>query len=96
LTIIDALGLLAGGMTTAAFIPQLLKLHASKSGEDLSLVMMMVFSAGVFLWLVYGLMIASLPLIIANVVTLMLSLAILLLKIHYARRRAAARGPEPS
>lgn len=50
-----------------------------------------MFSAGVALWLVYGIMIRSLPVIIANVVTLGLAFAILALKIRYSRRGAAKR-----
>ncbi len=83
----DLLGLTAGALTTIAFVPQLLKLHATKSGRDISLGMMLIFSLGVLLWLVYGLLIGSLPLILANVVTLALALIILILKLRYARRR---------
>lgn len=93
LTPIDFLGLVAGGLTTVAFVPQVLKIYASKSGEDISLGMMLIFSLGVILWLVYGLLILSKPLIIANIITLSLSSAIVYLKVRYARqrnRRAAA------
>ena len=82
----DLIGLLAGALTTLAFVPQLLKIYASKSGKDVSARMFVIFSAGVALWLVYGIMIRSLPVIIANIITLALALAIMALKIHYRRR----------
>ena len=84
---IDLLGLVAGGLTAVAFVPQVLKIYATKSGEDISLVMMLIFSLGVILWLIYGLLILSRPLIVANILTLSLSVAVLYLKIRYARRR---------
>jgi MtN3 and saliva related transmembrane protein len=79
----DALGLLAGTLTTIAFLPQLLKTWKSKSARDVSLVMMITFSIGVFLWIVYGIAIEAMPIIVANVVTLTLALLILILKIRY-------------
>lgn len=85
---IDYVGLVAGALTTFAFVPQVLKIYASKSGEDISLWMMLIFSLGVVLWLVYGLVITSPPLIITNVVTLALALVIVVLKVRYARHRA--------
>lgn len=89
----DLIGLLAGVLTTIAFVPQLLKIYATKSGKDVSARMFVMFSAGVALWLVYGIMIRSLPVIIANVVTLGLAVAIMALKIHYGRRETANRRP---
>jgi MtN3 and saliva related transmembrane protein len=81
--LIDALGLLAGTLTTIAFLPQLLKTWKSKSARDVSLVMMITFSIGVFLWIVYGIAIEAMPIIAANVVTFTLALLILILKIRY-------------
>lgn len=49
LNLIDLLGLFAGALTTLAFVPQVLKIYASKSGEDISLFMMLTFSLGVIL-----------------------------------------------
>jgi MtN3 and saliva related transmembrane protein len=83
--LIDTLGLLAGTLTTIAFFPQLYKTWKSKSARDVSLVMMITFSIGVFLWLVYGLVIHAMPVIVANAVTLVLALLIVLLKIRYMR-----------
>jgi MtN3 and saliva related transmembrane protein len=88
----DLIGLVAGVLTTVAFVPQLLKIYASKSGKDVSARMFIIFSAGVALWLVYGIVIRSAPVIIANLVTLLLSIAIMALKVYYGRRE---RGGEP-
>lgn len=77
------LGLLAGTLTTIAFFPQLAKTWKTKSAGDMSFAMLATFCTGVFLWLVYGVMIQSWPVILANTVTLVLAGAILALKIKY-------------
>ena len=79
------LGLIAGSLTTVAFVPQVLKTWRSKSGNDISLGMFLLFSAGVLMWLIYGILIDALPVILANGITLLLSLAILSLKLRYRR-----------
>ncbi|MBH0201164.1 MAG: SemiSWEET transporter [Nitrospira sp.] len=77
------LGLTAGTLTTVAFIPQLAQAWTSKSTGDLSWGMVITFSTGVLLWLVYGIWIDSLPVILANTVTLLFQIGIILLKIRY-------------
>lgn len=77
------LGLLAGFLTTIAFVPQVLKIWRSKHAKDISLGMFILFSIGVLLWIVYGIRIGSWPLILANGVTLTLALVILALKLYY-------------
>jgi len=86
--IIDSIGLVAGVLTTGAFVPQVWKIYRSKSGKDVSARMFWMLSAGVVLWLFYGIQLQSLPLILTNGVTLVLSLAIIALKIRYSRPRA--------
>ncbi len=81
----DALGLAAGTLTTVAFVPQLLRIIKMRSAHDISWWMFSIFSVGVVLWLWYGIREEALPLIIANVVTLALAAAILLLKWRYGR-----------
>jgi len=81
--LIDILGWIAGTLTTIAFFPQLLKTWTTKSAKDVSLVMMVTFCVGVFLWLVYGLAIDAMPVVVTNSVTLILALLILILKIKY-------------
>jgi MtN3 and saliva related transmembrane protein len=77
------LGLTAGTLTTVAFIPQLAKALRSKSTGDLSWGMVLTFTIGVLLWLIYGIWIDSPPVILANAVTLLLQLGIISLKIKY-------------
>lgn len=80
---VTLLGLAAAALTTAAFLPQLLKTWRSKSAKDVSLSMLITFSIGVFLWLIYGVCIQSLPVILANLLTFVLSSINLILKIRY-------------
>jgi MtN3 and saliva related transmembrane protein len=80
---VEAVGALAGILTTIAFIPQVVKTWRSHSAEDISLFMFLLFSTGVALWLVYGIAIASVPVIAANAITLILALSILVLKVRY-------------
>jgi len=77
------LGLLAGACTTFGFVPQLVKILQTKSTHDISLWMYVVISTGILLWLIYGLIIGSVPVIAANSVTLVISIMILVLKLRY-------------
>lgn len=79
----EQLGLIAGALTTLAFVPQVLKIWNSKQANDVSLTTFAIFSGGVALWLIYGLRVGSWPIILANGVTLVLALFILLLKWHF-------------
>ncbi len=80
---VTTLGLTAGTLTTVAFIPQLAKALKSKSTGDLSWGMVLTFTIGVLLWLIYGIWIDSLPVILANAVTLLFQIGIISLKIKY-------------
>ena len=86
MTGIDLLGFAAGALTTCAFWPQLQKTWTSKSAGDVSLGMLAIFSAGVCLWFLYGLVLYSWPIIVTNAVTLLLTGAILVLKVRYRTR----------
>ncbi len=77
------LGYVAGALTTIAFLPQVIQTWKTKSTKDISLVMFVTFCTGVFLWLIYGFLIGSYPVIIANIATLLLAMIILSLKIKY-------------
>lgn len=79
----NLLGVSAGTLTTAAFVPQALKIWRSKSAKDVSFGMFLTFSTGVLLWLLYGIAIGAAPVIITNVITLALSILIVILKIRY-------------
>lgn len=82
----NAIGMMAAICTTVSFVPQLIRVWQLRSAREISLTMFLVFSLGVFLWLVYGVFIQSAPVILANAVTLALSLAILALKVRFGRR----------
>lgn len=77
------IGFIAGILTTIAFVPQVLEIWKRKSAKDVSLRMYAIFVAGVALWLVYGLVQESAPIIFANAVTLALAVAILWMKLRY-------------
>ncbi len=77
------IGFFAGVLTTIAFVPQALDIWRKKSAKDVSLIMYAIFAAGVALWLVYGLVQESAPIIFANAVTLALAGAILWMKLRY-------------
>lgn len=84
---IDTLGFLAGTLTTLSFVPQVAKAWRTRSTGDLSLTMLVAFTSGVLLWLIYGMVLGSLPVILANAVTLGLSGVLLALKLLRARRQ---------
>jgi MtN3 and saliva related transmembrane protein len=80
---ITTLGITAGILTTIAYLPQLIKTWQSKSAGDISWTMLIVLCLGIILWLAYGLAIHDLPILLANIVTLLLAGVILILKIRY-------------
>lgn len=81
MTGVDILGFAAGTLTTLAFVPQVIKTWKTGSTKDFSLLWLLSFSIGVGMWLVYGLLLGSMPIIIANGATLLLILIILLVKL---------------
>ena len=78
----DLIGYAAGVMTTVAFLPQAIKVWRTRSARDLSLGMYLIFTGGVGLWLIYGLLLRAWPLVAANAVTFVLAGAILLYKLR--------------
>ncbi len=76
-------GYLAAVMTTLAFVPQAIKTIRTKDTRSISLGMYVVFTAGIAMWLVYGIALDSMPMILANVVTFLLSATILGLKLKH-------------
>ena len=83
---IDAIGLLAGLLTTISFLPQLIAVYRTKSARDLSYAYLLTFASGIVLWLVYGFLIDSPPVKIANAATLTLLVLIIILKARYDRK----------
>ena len=82
----QALGFIAAILTTAAFVPQVLKTWKTKSAEGLSLEMYVIFCTGVLLWLVYGIANRDFPIIAANAVTLVLSAILVYFKLRFRNR----------
>jgi MtN3 and saliva related transmembrane protein len=77
---VQTLGFAAGTLTAVAFLPQVIKTFRTRSAGDLSTAMLLAQTTGVALWIVYGVAIGSLPVIMANVVTLVLALLLLAVK----------------
>lgn len=82
-TQIDLIGYIAAACTTLCWLPQALRTLRLKDTKALSLWTQSLFSLGIGLWLVYGIAVWSLPIIIANALTLVLSLSLVALKIRY-------------
>jgi MtN3 and saliva related transmembrane protein len=83
LTLIDSVGFVAGALTTAAFVPQVVKSWQTRDLSGVSLRMYSLFTLGVALWLAYGLMLMSWPVIVCNAITLMLAGGVLALKVRH-------------
>ena len=83
---IEFFGYFAAILTTAAFLPQLIKTLKTKKADDVSLLTLIMFLCGVGSWIVYGYAISSIPILIANTITLILNFFILISKIYYGRK----------
>ena len=81
----DLIGSAAGTLTTVAFVPQVLKAWRTRSVADLSLWMLLAFTTGVALWVLYGVKTHALPLIVTNGATLCLALILLSMKLRSRR-----------
>ncbi len=81
LLITEMIGLIAGVFTTIAYLPQVIKVVKTKSTEDISLWMFVIMNTGIAMWLIYGILLNAIPIILANSLTLFLSLTILWYKI---------------
>ena len=90
---VQDLGFVAAFCTTAAFVPQLMRVIRLRSAREISLPTFLLFSIGVFLWLLYGLDTGSKPVIASNCVTLVLSVSILFLKLRYGRQSGERTEP---
>tara|TARA_Y100001968_G_scaffold117116_1_gene106510 strand:+ start:504 stop:776 length:273 start_codon:yes stop_codon:yes gene_type:complete len=84
---IDLFGFLAALLTTIAFLPQLYKTWETKSADDVSLIMLILFIAGLIFWIIYGLKIHSTPILLANVITFIFNFSILILKLIYNKKK---------
>lgn len=81
--IIEILGYISATLTTIAFLPQIIKTLKTKSAKDVSMGMFVLFTTGVFLWIIYGALTNTMPVLIANAVIFCLALTQIILKIKY-------------
>ena len=82
----DFFGYFAAILTTSAFLPQLIKTLKTKKADDVSLITLIMFLSGVGSWIIYGYKISSFPILIANIITFILNLLILISKIYYSKK----------
>ena len=79
----EIIGLVAAVLTTSAYVPQVYKTWKTKSAGNISLTMYIDMFSGIILWLIYGIHLNSLAMIVANIVTAILTLIILIFKLRY-------------
>ena len=79
----DWMGGIAATLTTGSFIPQVWRVWQTRHTKDISLLMYAFFTAGVALWLAYGVLLGAWPIIIANSITLLLAGTVLILKLRF-------------
>jgi len=83
---VEFFGYFAAVLTTLAFLPQLIKTLNTKKAEDVSSITLIMFLTGVLSWIIYGYKISSTPILIANIITFILNLLILIFKITFSRK----------
>ncbi|MCD6211080.1 hypothetical protein DRN80_02255 [Methanosarcinales archaeon] len=79
-------GLIAGFMCITSFIPQILKGYRTKKLDDLSYLLLSFMGSGMFLWILYGIHIGSIPVIITNVMGVCCNILLLVMKFIYSKR----------
>ena len=80
---IDWIGYVAAVLTTISFVPQVWQIWGTKITKGISLRMYVLFTTGVGLWLVYGIMITAWPMILVNTITVILAALVLILKLRH-------------
>ena len=80
------LGYFAGFLTTVSLVPQVVKIWKTKSATDFSLMMLLIWCTGISCWLVYGVLLNAVPIILWNISTLLLAIAILVMKLKFKNR----------
>ena len=83
ISLIDGIGYIAATLTTASFVPQAWLTFKTRDVSGISLGMYSAFTAGIALWLVYGILMAAWPVVIANTITLLLAAGILGMRIRF-------------
>ena len=83
----ESIGFVAALLTTGSFVPQAWHTFETKDVNGISLAMYGAFTLGITLWLVYGLLLRAWPIVVANIITLALAVAILWMKLTYGKSR---------
>ena len=83
---IEVLGLVAGGITSVAMMPQLIKVIKEKNAEDISVVMLLVLMTGLSLWPWYGILQNELPIILSNSFSVLVNITLLICCMMYKKK----------
>lgn len=86
----DLIGYFAATLTTCSFVPQAWHTFRTRDVSGISLGMYSVFTVGVALWLLYGVLLGAWPIVIANAITVMLAGTILAMKVRYRAGRSSS------
>ena len=92
----QTIGIIAGILTTGAFLPQVWRTWRTKSVKDLSLTMLVTFLLGIGGWLVYGIRLGEMPIIASNLITIVLTIVLIAFKIRYGSRATSTADPASS
>jgi MtN3 and saliva related transmembrane protein len=84
------IGLLAGLLTSGAAIPQVIQTFRTKHARDLSMWQLILLNLGMLLWLIYGIFLGDLPLILANIFSIVCYTGLIVMKLRYASKERAA------
>jgi len=79
----EIIGFLAGALIAIALIPQVIKSWKTKSTKDISIFWNSLYVAGLVLWIIYGFIIKSTPMIVSACVEISLAISLLFLKLRY-------------
>ena len=85
----DVYGFIAAALTTVAFLPQVVKTWRTKKAEDISIVMLLMFTTGLLFWIIYAIQTHILPVLMANLITFIFNVTILTLKLIYGKKPSA-------
>jgi MtN3 and saliva related transmembrane protein len=90
----DILGYAAATLTTASFVPQAWRTFKTKDVSGISLRMYSIFTAGVAVWLAYGIVLGEVPMMVANSLSLVLACAVLVMKLKYGKQQKQEQRPD--
>ncbi len=86
---IDAIGTAAAVLSTASFVPQVWLTFKTRDASGVSLGMYSAFTLGIALWLIYGLLMKAWPIVVANAITLVFAISILVMKLTFGEKAKA-------